>query len=266
MRENSAAIAFLFFAAAAWVIWVIVVLRRPPLTPMQNFLMLVNRLCTSLLWRTDAPRDVPLPPGRGGIVVVNHRSSIDPCFVQRGIQRPIHWMVAKEYVIHPALSWFLNQVMVIPVNRGGIDTAATKIALRYVQKGEIIGMFPEGRINTTNRLLISVRPGAAMVAIKTRAIVLPCYISGSPYGGTAISPLFMPAHVTVRYGEPIDAALYADRIEAGEDEPAVTLELLRATMGSIARLAGQPEFPLEVAGRVWNKKAEPATPQTSVGG
>ena len=255
MSGNAAAIVFLLLFVGAWLAWVLVVLRRPPLTPMQNVLMLVNRLITSLLWRTTAPRDVPLPPGRGGIIVCNHRSSIDPCFVQRGTQRPIHWMVAKEFVANPALRWFMDTCMMILVNRGGVDTAATKIALRYVQKGEVIGMFPEGRINTTRRLMISVRPGAAMIAIKTRAIVLPCYISGSPYGGTVISPLFMPARVTVRYGEPIDAIPYINRIEAGEDEAAVTLELLRTTIAAIAQLAGQPEFEPEIAGRVWNKKA-----------
>lgn len=231
------------------------VLRRCPLTPAQNFLLFVNRLLTSLLWRTTAPSDVPLPPGRGGVIVSNHRSSVDPFFVQRSTQRPIHWMVAKEYVVHPAFRWFLTTCEVIPVNRGGIDTAATKIALRYVQQGGAIGMFPEGRINTTDKPLISVRPGAAMVAIKTRAVLLPCYISGSPYRGTAWSPLTMTARVFVRYGTPLDAAEYADRIERGEDEAALTQELLRCAVKEIARLAGHPHFEPEMAGRSWKTPA-----------
>jgi len=247
---------FLAAFTVAWIAWVAVVLLRPPLTPIQNLLLLGNRLLTTFLWRTNAPRDVPLPPGRGGVIVCNHRSSVDPFFIQRSTQRPIHWMVAREYVEHPALRWFLNTCEVIPVNRGGIDTAATKLALRYVKNGGVIGMFPEGRINTTDQLFISVRPGAALVAIKTRAVVLPCYLTGAPYGGTAYSPLFMPAMVTVRYGEPIDAALYADRIERGENEAAVTSELLRDTLKAIARLAGQADFEPEIAGRQWKPTQE----------
>ncbi len=253
---NSIAIAFLLVCAVAWLVWVFSVLRRPPLTPMQNLLMFINRVITSFLWRTEAPRDVPLPPGRGGIIVCNHRSSIDPCFVQRGTQRPIHWMVAKEFINTPAIKWFMDTCMMIPVNRGGVDTFATKTALRLVQAGEVVGMFPEGRINTTDRLLISVRPGAAMIAIKTKAILLPCYIQGSPYGGSVLSPIFMTAHVKVRYGEPIDAIPYANRIEAGEDETEVTRELLRATVAVIAQLAGQPDFEPEMAGRAWNKRPQ----------
>lgn len=251
-----AAMIFLALCGAAWVAWIVSLLRRSPLTPVQNFLLLLNRLLTTFLWRTDAPRDVPLPPGRGGVIVCNHRSSVDPFFVQRSTQRPIHWMVASEFVQHPAFRWFLATCEVIPVNRGGIDTAATKMALRYVKAGGVIGMFPEGRINTTDKLLIPVRPGAALVAIKTRAMVLPCYLEGSPYKGTTWSPLFMLAKVKVRYAEPIDAAIYADRIAAGEDEGEVTRELLRDSMLAIARLAGQPDFPLEMAGRNWKPTQE----------
>jgi 1-acyl-sn-glycerol-3-phosphate acyltransferase len=170
-------------------------------------------------------------------------------------------MVAREYVEHPALRWFLTTCEVIPVNRGGIDTAATKIALRYVGNCGVVGMFPEGRINKTDQLFIAVRPGAALVAIKTRAIVLPCYIEGSPYNGTAWSPLFMPARVTVQYGETIDAADYADRIEAGEDEAAVTRELLIDSLKAIAKLAGQDNFEPELAGRTW--KVKESTPETA---
>src|SRR5689334_17006555 len=166
MHEDTRAIAVLAAIVVSWVAWIVLVLSRRPLTPPQNFLLFINRLLTSLLWRTTAPSDVPLPPGRGGVIVCNHRSSIDPFFVQRSTQRPIHWMVAREYVVHPALRWFLTTCEVIPVNRGGIDTAATKIALRHVREGGVIGMFPEGRINTTDDLFIPVRPGAALVAIK----------------------------------------------------------------------------------------------------
>jgi 1-acyl-sn-glycerol-3-phosphate acyltransferase len=251
MMSEFAAITFLGLVALACLAGVIAVLWRKPLTPVQNFLWWTNRFLTTFLWRTTAPVELPLPVGRGCVIVSNHRSSVDPFFVQHSTKRVIHWMVAREFVVHPAFRWFLKACQVIPVNRGGIDTAATRLALRYVQQGGVIGMFPEGRINMTDKLLLPGRPGAAMVAIKTRAIVLPCYIEGSPYRKTAWSPLLMPARVRVRYGPPIDAAIYADRVAAGEDESAVTAELLLQTMKGIAYLAGQPNFEPELAGRSW---------------
>jgi 1-acyl-sn-glycerol-3-phosphate acyltransferase len=140
---------------------------------------------------------------------------------------------------------------VIPVSRGGIDTAATKIALRRVAEGQIVGMFPEGRINMSDRLFLPVRPGAAVVAIKSAGVVVPCYIQGAPYRKVAWSPLFMPARVRVKFGEPIDSAPYAARIAQGETESEVANELLLRTLRVMAELAGQPAFPVELAGRVW---------------
>jgi 1-acyl-sn-glycerol-3-phosphate acyltransferase len=251
MNLEMGAMVFLLAALAAWVAWSAQVLLRKPLTPMQNFLLLIDRLLTAFLWRTTAKGRPELPADRGCVMVCNHRSSIDPFFVQRSINRPIHWMVAREFVVHPLFRWFLATCEVIPVNRGGIDTAATRLALRYVRQGGIVGMFPEGRINMTENLFLPGRPGAALVAIKTRAMVIPCYIEGAPYHKTAWSPLLMPAHVKVYYGSPIDSAPFADRIAAGEDETAVTAELLLTTMKALACLAGRPDFEPQLAGRKW---------------
>ena len=69
----------------------------------------------------------------------------------------------------------------------------------------------------------------------------------------------MPAKVMLQYGETIDAADYADRIEAGEDEATLTRELLIRTLKAIARLAGQEDYEPELAGRSWNPKAKAAS-------
>ena len=44
-----------------------------------------------------------------------------------------------------------NVEFIVPLAPGGgIDTAATKTAIRLAQAGELVGMFPEGRINDTD--------------------------------------------------------------------------------------------------------------------
>ncbi len=82
-------------------------------------------------------------------------------------------MVAKEFCVHPAMSWFFNTMQAIPVNRRGVDTAATKLAIRYASQGDLVGLFPEGRINDTGALLLPGRPGAALIALKARVPVVP---------------------------------------------------------------------------------------------
>jgi 1-acyl-sn-glycerol-3-phosphate acyltransferase len=188
---------------------------------------------------------LPIPADQGAVVVCNHRSSLDPSFIEIATNRVVHWMVAKEYFGHWAMGRFLRLAEAIPVNRAGQDTQAIKMAIRCAQNGGIVGIFPEGKVNTTNRLLLPGRPGAAMVALKARVPVVPCYIQGSPYDGTPLGCLLMPAKVKVRFGRPMDLSEFYGH----EDEREVLQEVTKRLLIAIATLAGQPDFHPEIAGR-----------------
>ena len=219
---------------------------RERLSLFQWFLWSIAYLLCRLLWRTRWHNTPSLPAGQGAVIVCNHRSSVDPFFVQTSTRRKIHWMVAREYCQNPALRWFLGSCEVIPVGRGGIDTAATKAAIRLAGGGEVVGMLPEGRINMGEELLLPARPGAALVALKAGVPIIPCYIKGAPYRRYPWSPLIMLARVEVRFGEPIDVQPWLD---SGEEHAAkeLTLHALKA----IAALADEPDFEPQLAGRSW---------------
>jgi 1-acyl-sn-glycerol-3-phosphate acyltransferase len=218
----------------------------------QYVLFAVASLIVRLQWRASLRKDFPLRRGQGAVIVCNHRSSVDPFFFQIGIPWVMHWMVAKEYCVHPAFGWFLRQCEVIPTNRAGIDTASTKTAIRLASRGEVVGMMPEGRINVTDQLLLPARPGAALVALKAKVPLVPAYLEGSPYAGTAWSPFFMTARVRLRWGEPIDLSPYYGREHEEEVVPEIMLRCLR----EIAKLAGQPNFEPTLAGRQWKPVTE----------
>jgi 1-acyl-sn-glycerol-3-phosphate acyltransferase len=228
---------------AAW----IVIMIRSRLNPLQCLLWGLAYLLCKFLWRAQWPGQLPLAADRGAIVVCNHRSSVDPFFVQVATGRKVHWMVAREYCEHPAFSWFLKACEVIPVNRGGIDTKATKAAIRITSAGGLVGMLPEGRINMTDQFMLPARPGAALVALKARALVIPCYIEGAPYRRYPWSPLLMGARVSVHFGQPLDLAEYYDRL----DEPGVVKTAMRRILTALAELAGKPDFEPQIAGRNW---------------
>jgi len=214
-------------------------------------LWVVSYLLCKLLWRTQW-RNVPeLPRGQGAILVCNHRSSVDPFFLQSATGRKIHWMVAREFCQHPAFGAFLRSCEVIPVGRGGVDTAATKMAIRLAAEGGVVGMLPEGRINMSEDFMLPVRPGAALVALKAGVPVIPCYIHGAPYRRHVASPLFMPARVEVRFGVPIDPKKFSTTEETSAAEQ-ITRELIQA----IAALADRHDFVPQLAGRNWKPTAE----------
>src|SRR5688500_1035048 len=77
-------------------------MARSRYNPAQYVCWNAARLLTRLRWGARTVGEFPIPDGRGAIIVCNHRSSIDPFFVQTSLFRKAHWMVAKEYVEHPA--------------------------------------------------------------------------------------------------------------------------------------------------------------------
>jgi 1-acyl-sn-glycerol-3-phosphate acyltransferase len=160
--------------------------------------------------------------------------------------------VAREYCQRGALGWFLRTSEVIPVSRGGIDTAAIKAAIQITSRGGLVGMLPEGRINMTTELLLAARPGAALVALKARVPVVPCFIQGSPYRRYLWSPLLMPARAIVRFSQPLDLSEFYGR----EQEDGVLEEAMRRILKAIAALAGQPDYEPQIAGRNWKPTEE----------
>ncbi|MCG8585215.1 MAG: 1-acyl-sn-glycerol-3-phosphate acyltransferase, partial [Pirellulales bacterium] len=229
-------------------IWVLSFMRRVNYTPMQLALYSLNEFMTHFVWRATVEGSLPTAEGHGAVIVSNHRSSFDPCFVQMvSNYRKVHWMVAGEYFKHPIMGTALRALEAIPTGRRGIDTAATKQAIRYTESGDLVGMFPEGRINTTDELMLPGRPGAILVALMAGMPIVPCYIDGSPQKESVFASFMTPTRVRMKIGTPIDLAPYAGH----EREHALLRQLTYDIMKAIAELAGQPDFEPQLAGRKW---------------
>ena len=199
-----------------------------------------------LQWGTRCENLPDLPEG-GAVIVGNHRSTIDPLFLQMAVRRPIHWMVATGVKQENfAVRWLLRTVESIPVSRRGADQSAVRRAIELVRNGKLVGIFPEGRVNVDPQFMMPVRPGAVLVASRASAPMIPCYLEGSPFNGTMLSPLLMTSTVTIRWGEPIDFFANDDKPEP----PACLLEICR----EVARLGGREDFEPVLAGKRWFKE------------
>ncbi len=245
------AVVLVALLVAAVLMLVVVQLFRSPFTPLQTLFFWLVVLLTRFLWRVECNQVAPVPDDRGAVLVSNHRSSVDPFFFQAACKKPVHWMVAREFVEHPAFSWFLKTCEVIPARRSGVDTAAMREAIRLAEAGGLVGMFPEGRINMTEKFMLPARPGAVTIAVKARALIVPCYIEGSPYNQTPWSPFFMPARVRLVFGKPVDAAVFDGKASTAEVRR-IALECLQ----QIADLAGATDHQPSLAGRNWRPTKE----------
>lgn len=224
------------------------------------FLFGVARAYCGLLFHWRSRGRCPFPRDGAAIVIANHSSPVDPILLwmnnhlrAEGAQpRVISFLTASEYYSARGVAWICRAMRSIPVDRNGRDMKPTREALRLLQQGEFVGVFPEGGINLERDLRPAV-PGVAWLALKARVPVYPVYIENAPRGDDMISPFMTPARVVVHYGEPVDLSEFTDQRVSHE----LLERLADRLMLELARLGG--------TGVQSRDGLAPLTPATSAG-
>lgn len=214
----------------------------------QWFFYYVNQFLVRVLWWAKVPDKLPLDDDQGAVLICNHRSSVDPCFVQVVARRRlVHWLVAQLYKPGTMIARMLDIFEVISVRKDGTDVSPLRAAIRMAKSGSLVGMFPEGTINTTDDFMRAVRPGAIVVALRAQVPVLPCYLEGTPYHRLPWMPVFMPSRVKLKFGDPIDLSEHYGSDRDSDLVARLTIDCVKA----IAKLAGHDDFQPQIAGKGW---------------
>jgi len=136
------------------------------------------------------------------IVAANHQSLLDPPLVGCAAPRELDYMAKAELFRVPGLGSLIRRVNAHPVDRAGSDSAALRLALRLLEAGRAVLLFPEGTRGTEGRLGPA-RAGAGMLAALSEAPVVPVYIQGSGRAFPRGARVPRPVPVTVTFGAPI---------------------------------------------------------------
>lgn len=117
-------------------------------------------------------------PETGGVILAgNHRHIFDPCMPIISTKRPVHYMAKKE-LFSGIFGWFFKLVGCISVDRGHDNTLAKNEAIKVLEEGKVLGIFPEGTRNKTNDILLPFKYGAVSMSKKTNAYIVPFAITG----------------------------------------------------------------------------------------
>jgi 1-acyl-sn-glycerol-3-phosphate acyltransferase len=117
-------------------------------------------------------------PGEGALVIVpNHQTYADPPLVTIPVRRPVHYMAWSRLFDIPVFSRFIRLLRAFPVDIDARDARATREAVRLLQRGAALMIFPEGERTTDGRLQ-RFRPGAFRLAVSLDVPVLPVTIVG----------------------------------------------------------------------------------------
>ncbi len=117
-------------------------------------------------------------PKSGAIIFAgNHKSNLDCVLLATCLWRQVHFM-AKDELFRGAAGGFFRALGTIPVNRRIRDASALSEAQKVLEAGGIIGIFPEGSFNRTKETVMPFKPGAARMAARSHAALIPFAIKG----------------------------------------------------------------------------------------
>jgi 1-acyl-sn-glycerol-3-phosphate acyltransferase len=142
-------------------------------------------------------------PAAGPVIVVsNHLSDLDPLVVGSALRRRVTFMAKHELFEVPGVRWWVTQCGAFPVRRGAPDRQALRTALGILQEGGVLVMFPEGT-RGLDRTLREPEPGAALLARRTGAALLPVAVLGTDVVLPRDARRLRLGRITVRIGPPL---------------------------------------------------------------
>ncbi|MET8677496.1 lysophospholipid acyltransferase family protein [Streptomyces sp. NPDC004647] len=156
------------------------------------------------LWKPRVLGAWRVPASGPVILAVNHSHAIDGPILMGTAPRPVHFLVKKEAFVGP-LDPFLRGIGQLKVDRSRADRTAITHALGVLERGGVLGIFPEGTRGEGD--FASLRSGLAYFAVRSGAPIVPVAVLGSAdRSGRLVSALPpLRSRVDVVFGDSFSA-------------------------------------------------------------
>lgn len=192
-----------------------------------GFARALLRVLYRLLFRLEAKGLEHIPPDGPVVLCANHVSYFDPIAVGIPLERKVHFMAKEELFRNAFLRKLLLSLGAFPVKRGGVSKESIRHSIELLRSGNVMGIYPEG---TTKGGSGMGKKGAAMLALKSEAAVIPVAVIGS----------FKPfSKVRIQYGPRIDITEFAtggsDQLEAATEKIMVVIREMVTSHGFVGK-------------------------------
>jgi 1-acyl-sn-glycerol-3-phosphate acyltransferase len=179
-------------------------------------------------------RGIEHVPATGPVLLVcNHVSVADPIVLMAAARPRRTSMMAKSELFKMRLfGWYLRCLRAFPVRREHGDVAAIRHAIRLLDDGDCVVVFPEGKVSRSG-IMRRGHPGAGMFALRPGVTVVPAV--------TWDTQLFRgPARVV--FGPPIDFSDIAPGPRKRRNREA-TDKIMTVLAGMVAEVGGPVQDP-----------------------
>lgn len=202
-------------------------LRRPPASLYRVLGYPLIKPWLTMLLRPQIKGRGRIPLRGGCIVVANHESPIDPFVLGLACHRTIRYVAKAELFRSRIIRMLMKAFGAVPIGRGEGDLKALSAARDLVERGALIGIFPQGTC-----LPYRQRPfqrGAARLALETGAPVVPVALVNTEKVWPPKRLKIRLTRVRIVIGEPI-------RVERGAANREAVVRLTRHLEQVIAEL------------------------------
>jgi cytidylate kinase len=146
-----------------------------------NFLYRLLRAIVKVLYRPFRWYKVigaeNIPKDGGALLLCNHIGISDILILGMAFPRQLHFLAKKEAFNIPVVGGIMRKFGAIRLDRGGKDVGALKEAIRTLENGKIVVLFPQGhRYPAVNPATTSIKFGAGIIAYRSGAKVIPVCI------------------------------------------------------------------------------------------
>jgi 1-acyl-sn-glycerol-3-phosphate acyltransferase len=149
-------------------------LRKPRLVNRIYYRVMMGLLRGFILryFQLQPENSAVVPSSGAGIILANHTSLFDPIWVYAMLRRPVYFAANEDLFRKRALGQLIRWFGAFPKRKAASDITALRSIFSLVEKGGLVGVFPEG-VRTWDG---STQPLFAGIAKLIRRLKVPVYI------------------------------------------------------------------------------------------
>lgn len=133
-----------------------------------------------------------IPLDDGVVLAGNHTGFLDAVFMLYAPKKVVHMMAKKELFDTRFKNAFFKSMACISVDRSIHDKKAKNTAISVLKEKCIVGIFPEGTVNKTDKIILPFKYGAVSIANKSDSYIVPFSITGK----------YFKRNITICYDKP----------------------------------------------------------------
>ncbi len=189
-------------------------------------------------------------PDHGPVLLAsNHLAVVDSFYLPLVLRRRIFFLAKAEYftgtgIKGKLIKFFYSSTGQVPIDRTNADSAADALtaAAKILDKGKLLGMYPEGTRSPDGKLYKG-KTGLARIALETGIPVIPVAMINTDVVNPPGSKMWHFARVEVKFGKPMDFR----RFEGLAGNRFIERAVIDEVMYELMRLSGQEYVDLYAA-------------------